>query len=34
MTEKIFKTNNEDWGPLIARIFLGVAILPLSGLSC
>ncbi len=28
MIEKIFKTDNEDWGFLIARIFLGVAILP------
>ncbi len=28
MIEKILKTDNFDWGALIARVFLGVAILP------
>jgi len=28
MIEKILKTDRGDWGALIARVFLGVAILP------
>jgi len=28
MIEKILKTDNFDWGALIARVFLGVVILP------
>ncbi|MCZ6638414.1 MAG: DoxX family protein, partial [Candidatus Dadabacteria bacterium] len=28
MIEKILKTDRGDWGALIARVFLGVVILP------